>query len=167
MTTKIDLTSVLEKHGKWLRNEKDGERADLRRANLSGADLSWADLCWADLLGANLLGANLRRADLSWADLRRVDLRWADLSRARLSWQSHALLSEILVRAAGDHVERRMLAGLVAVSVDWCWDRFLAIEHPQKQWAINELTKWVRPEDGAPQVIREAAEAKGGDDERS
>jgi len=38
------LKDILDKHGKWLRNEEGGECADLRGANLSYADLSSADL---------------------------------------------------------------------------------------------------------------------------
>ena len=89
------LQEILEKHKRWLNNEPDGERANLRRADLSGADLIGANLSGADLSGADLIGANLsranlsdanlRRADLSGADLRRADLRSADLRRADLS----------------------------------------------------------------------------------
>lgn len=39
---KDKLAWILEKHRKWLRNERGGERANLHRANLSGADLSGA-----------------------------------------------------------------------------------------------------------------------------
>ena len=66
--TKEVIDDLLEKHLKWLKDEKGGEKlnteagADLSRANLSRANLSWADLSWADLSGANLSGA-----DLSWA----------------------------------------------------------------------------------------------------
>ena len=33
----MDLKLILEKHGKWLRGESDGERANLSWADLSGA----------------------------------------------------------------------------------------------------------------------------------
>jgi hypothetical protein len=65
-----ELKDRLEKHGKYLRGEEDGSKA-----NLSGADLS----------GANLYGANLSRANLSGADLYGADLSGADLSGANLS----------------------------------------------------------------------------------
>jgi len=129
MSTTIDLSAVLESHRKWLRSEAGGAKADLR-------------------------GADLRCADLRYANLRGADLR-----DAKLNWQSHALLSEILLRAAGDSVERRMLAGLVAVSTDWCWGQWLSLEHTERAWAITELAKWVRPDDGAPEVIRAASRA--------
>ena len=63
------LQRILELHQKWLDNNPDGVRANLRGADLRGADLH---------------GANLRGADLRWADLREADLRWADLSGADL-----------------------------------------------------------------------------------
>lgn len=147
MSTTIDFAAVLESHRKWLRSEAGGVKANLRDANLSGADLR----------GADLRGANLGHADL-WG----TNLRGANLRDAILDWNSHTLLSEILRRSAGDSVERRMLSGLIAVSTDWCWDRFLSLEHPERAWAIAELAQWVRPDDGAPEVIRAAARAAGG-----
>ncbi len=143
----VDIASVLELHGKWLRSEEGGKRASPYRANLRNTNL------W----GANLQGANLRYAILCG-----TYLSGANLLGAILNWHSHTLLSEILRRSAGDSVERRMLAGLIAVSTDWCWDKFLSLEHLEKAWAINELSKWVQPGDGAPDVIRAAARAAGG-----
>ena len=88
------LQEIIESHGRWLRNEEGGERANLRSADLSSADLSGADLRSADLSSAdlycanlrsaNLRSANLRSADLSGADLRGADLRSADLRSADL-----------------------------------------------------------------------------------
>ena len=69
----VDLAVVLERHGKWLRNEAEGACANLRYADLSGANLC----------GANLRGANLRDADLCGADLSGTDLRSTDLSGVR------------------------------------------------------------------------------------
>ena len=95
--TKEQLNEILEKHKKWLNDEPDGERADLRGANLQGASLRganlwganlWgADLWEADLRGADLRKANLWGADLRGADLRGADLRGADLRRANL-WRA-------------------------------------------------------------------------------
>jgi uncharacterized protein YjbI with pentapeptide repeats len=157
MSTTIDLAAVLASHRKWLRSEFGGAKADLGGANLLGADLLGADLRNANLRNANLWGANLRNADLRYANLRIANLWGADLQGAILNWNSHTLLSEILRRSAGDSVERRMLAGLIAVSTDLCWGKFLSFDHPEKAWAINELSKWVQPGDGAPEIIREAA----------
>ena len=58
MTTD-ELKAIVEKHGKWLRDEPDGSRANLSRANLYGANLYGANLSGANLYGANLSGANL------------------------------------------------------------------------------------------------------------
>jgi len=78
------LKEVLELHKKWLDNEKDGVRANLRGADLRGANLSVADLRGANLYGADLRGADLYGADLRGADLRGADLRGADLRGADL-----------------------------------------------------------------------------------
>ena len=81
---KQKLKQILKSHGKWLRGEEGGERADLYGADLYGADLYGADLYGAVLYGAALYGANLREADLREADLRGADLRGADLCEANL-----------------------------------------------------------------------------------
>ncbi len=62
--TESQLKEVLEKHKKWLNNEPDGERANLRGADLQRANLR----------GANLQGADLQRTDLRGADLQGTDL---------------------------------------------------------------------------------------------
>ena len=107
--TELELKGILEKHSLWLREDPNGERANLAWTDLYGADLRRANLCRADLTGANLSkadlsgailrkadfsGANLGKADLSGAnlsgsnlsgaDLREADLRWADLSESIL-----------------------------------------------------------------------------------
>ena len=78
------LKAIIDSHGKWLRDEEGGERADLRGAYLKGADLREADLKGADLQGADLREADLKGADLRYADLRGADLRYADLRDAYL-----------------------------------------------------------------------------------
>lgn len=87
--TQEKLNEIIVSHGKWLRCENGGERAnlcnaDLRGAYLRGAGLSGADLSGANLNGANLNGANLCEADLSGADLSGADLGGANLSGADL-----------------------------------------------------------------------------------
>ena len=72
--TQEKLNEIIASHGKWLRDEEGGQRADLRGADLRCADLSGADLRCADLSGADLRGADLRCADLSGADLSGADL---------------------------------------------------------------------------------------------
>ena len=80
-----ELKDIIDKHGKWLRSENGGSRADLSRADLSDADLSNADLSRADLSDADLRGANLRGANLRGADLSGANLSGANLSSANLS----------------------------------------------------------------------------------
>ena len=47
--TQEELNMILDRHKKWLRNEENGERADLSEADLRMAKLSEADLSEADL----------------------------------------------------------------------------------------------------------------------
>ena len=63
------LKEILSKHTKWLNNEADGERANLRLADFRSVNLRLADLRLA----------NLRSADLRLADLRSANLRSASL----------------------------------------------------------------------------------------
>lgn len=83
--TQKELKAILDRHKKWLRNEENGERANLFGANLFGANLCGADLNRADLNRANLFGADLFGADLGGASLNEADLRRADLRMAKLS----------------------------------------------------------------------------------
>ena len=57
--TKEELALILDKHKKWLNDDPDGERANLRGADLSGANLR----------GANMSGADLRRANIDFSCL--------------------------------------------------------------------------------------------------
>ena len=47
--TQEKLKEIIASHGKWLRCENGGERADLSGADLNGADLNGANLSGADL----------------------------------------------------------------------------------------------------------------------
>ena len=47
--TQEKLKKIIASHGKWLRCENGGERANLSGADLSGADLNGANLSGADL----------------------------------------------------------------------------------------------------------------------
>ena len=42
--TELELKDILEKHSLWLREDRNGERANLRGADLGEADLSRANL---------------------------------------------------------------------------------------------------------------------------
>ena len=80
-----NLNEILEKYLKWLRNEDDGERADLRGSDLRGANLYGADLRGANLYEADLRGADLRGADLYGANLYEADLRGANIELTLLN----------------------------------------------------------------------------------
>ena len=102
-----ELKTIIDKHGKWLRSEEGGEKANLSSANLSSANLRYADLSSANLRYANLRYANLSSADLSYADLSyanlsSADLRYADLSSANLRYANlrYADLSSANLRYA-------------------------------------------------------------------
>ena len=82
--TQEKLKEIIASHGKWLRYENGGERANLSGADLSGAVLRCAVLRCADLRGADLRDANLIGADLSGADLRDANLDGAVLRCAVL-----------------------------------------------------------------------------------
>ena len=155
--SKEKLAEILKSHRKWWANETGGERADLRGADLRGADLRGADLRGAYLGGAYLGGADLGGADLRGAYLEGADLGGAYLEGAKISWSSHALLSEILWRAAGDNIDRQMLAAWVGRNTRWCWSQFLAYPHPEREWALDTLASWVQDGDGAPREIAQRA----------
>jgi uncharacterized protein YjbI with pentapeptide repeats len=133
--------------------------ADLRGAYLTGAYLRGAYLTGAYLTGADLRGAYLRGADLGGADLRGAYLTGAyltgaDLTGAKINWTSHALISDILRRAAGDDIDRLKFAGLVLLQISWCWKEFTAMQSdPQLEMALRELAKWIQPEDNHPAIL--------------
>ena len=131
--------------------------ASLGDADLRGADLRGAYLRDAYLGGANLGGADLRDAYLSDANLGGAYLSDADLRGAKLAYQSHDLLAEILKRAAGDNVAKLKVAGLILVSRNKCWSDFLGMaeREPLADWALDELARWVQPDDGAPEVLKQ------------
>ena len=79
--TQEKLNEIIESHGKWLRNEEGGEKANLIGADLGDANLRSANLGGADLEDANLIGANLRGADLGGANLGDAYLGGADLNK--------------------------------------------------------------------------------------
>lgn len=128
----------------------DLRHADLRSADLRSANLTGTDLSYTNLRNANLTGADLRNANLTGANLTDADLSYTDLRDATMNWRSHKLVAEVLIQAAGDDVQKRMLAGLVRVSRDWCWNIFMGLELPEKHWAIEVLRSKITDGDYAP-----------------
>jgi len=149
-------------HGADMRGA-DLHGADMRGADLSGAGLRRASLRRADLHGAYLSGADLHGADLRGANLHRAylhgaNLRWANLRNVKMNWQSHTLLAEVLRRSAGENVQRRMLAGLVFISTDWCWKDLLRIRHKERRWALSVLAGYITDNDAHPSVLNKYVE---------
>lgn len=113
------LSEVLEKHGKWLMDEKGGGRADLRNA-----DLCYADLSYINLSGANLRYANLGHTNLSHANLRGADLDyscwplWCGSLKARIDdRQARQLLYHVLSAVAySDNCSDNLKATLLTKS---------------------------------------------------
>ena len=143
--------------------------AYLTGADLSGAYLTGADLTGADLRGAYLTGAYLRGADLSGAYLtgayltgaylRGAYLRGAYLRGAHIDWESHEQIAHILLTAAGRDVEKRKVAGLILISRDWCWEKWLSLGDPLTGWALGELAKWQTEKSTLPTAALEWLDA--------
>ena len=157
-----ELKDILDKHGKWLRNEAGGSYANLSDADLDGADLSGADLDGADLYRVNLSGANLSDANLSAANLSGANLYSANLFDANLSYAnlSYANLSDANLSDAnlyGANLSRANLDGANLsgtiykdnIIVNFMYQKHTAIyfgtdeirigcrAHPIKHWVDN------------------------------
>lgn len=83
---KETLNEILRKHKLWLKDDPNGERANLRHADLADADLKNTDLSYANLADANLKSANLRYANLEGANLENANLEDANLEDANLRY---------------------------------------------------------------------------------
>ena len=125
------------------------QNANLRGSNLSGSDLRYSNLRHSNLSYSDLSGSNLSDSDLSHSNL-----SYSDLHDITVNWNSHELLAEILRQKAGENTAKRKIAGLVLVSHDWCWDKFLRLRDPTKLWALGVLRRYVKEGDGAPEILR-------------
>jgi hypothetical protein len=113
----------------------------------------WEGEC--DNIREELIAAVASKADLGYANL-----RYANLGSVRNPpMQSHAFWAELLRRAAGDNLHRRMVAGLVAVSTDWCWPRMIALMTGElaqdwQEWAGAVFWAWPEQcrEIGLPEI---------------
>lgn len=83
--TQEKLKEIIASHSKWLRDENDGEKADLSNADLSCINLNHTDLRGANLYGANLYGANLCGANLCATNLSNSIFDNVNLSTTSLS----------------------------------------------------------------------------------
>ena len=128
--------------------------SNLRHSNLSYSNLRYSDLRHSNLRDSNLRHSNLRHSNLSDSDLSHSNLSYSDLHDITVNWNSHELLAEILRQKAGENTAKRKIAGLVLVSHDWCWDKFLRLRDPTKLWALGVLRRYVKEGDGAPEILR-------------
>ena len=97
-----------------------------------------ADLCNADLCNANMYNADLRNADLRYADLCNANLD----NLKSISVSDHYLLSQILFNNAKT-TKQREWAGLIRISIDWCWKDFLRnMSKPCIKWCVSVLSKY-------------------------
>ena len=133
-----DGSIIAQNDKKTVRDLAEANKAYLGVANLEGANLE----------GANLEGANLRGAYLGEANLRR-----ANLENITVPWTSHALISEILYRAAGDNIERQKFSAWVGRKTEWCWGMWEEYDGPERKWAICTLRKWKKDGDDAPEIL--------------
>ena len=146
--------------------ECDNIREELMAAAKAGASLAGASLAGANLDGASLVGASLDGASLVSASLDGASLYRANLNGASLDGvknppiDSHDFWAELLLRAAGDDLRRRMVAGLVLVSRDWCWPRMMKLMTGElaqdwQEWAGAVFWHW--PEmcrnKGLPEIV--------------
>lgn len=131
----------------------DLRNADLHHADLQGSKLQGSMLQGCDLRWANLRGASLQNANLQGSHLWGVDLYLANLRGITVNWKSHTLIAEILSRAASNTLQLS-LAGLVLLKSEWCWEDFIEAGHPEAQFAINELRRWIKPGDNYPDCLR-------------
>jgi hypothetical protein len=46
---------------------------------------------------------------------------------------------------------------MIALSTDWCWEEFMAIEDDEKSWVLSILAHYVVDGDNAPKVLRDLA----------
>jgi uncharacterized protein YjbI with pentapeptide repeats len=134
--------------------------ANLSSSILVGADLYLANLSSAVVVATNMNFCNLNRAKFYDADLRcssfyGASVIGASLYSSRINWQSHVLIAEILRQHAGESAPRRSLAGLIAVSTDWCHDIWADLEHSEREWAIETLKTYVQEGDRLPNWMKE------------
>ena len=118
--------------------------ADMSYGNFEGATFAYAtledsNLGCADLAGVDFERANLHGADFRSAVIKQTNFYAADLSGVQFDSGCHEIISEILRQAAGKDVQKRMLAGLVLVSKDWCWSEF---GHFLSEAGMTDLFAW-------------------------
>jgi hypothetical protein len=94
--TQSELAEVVRLHGRWLRSEAGGVRADLSGSDLSGSNLS----------GSNLSGSNLTYSNLTCSNLSGSNLRGCNLSGSNLSGCTNLLSQQAFMQDNFTHDRR-------------------------------------------------------------
>ena len=157
--TNEKLKEIIEKHKKWLDNEKDGEKANLQDANLQDANLRGADLRSANLWSANLQRADLQGADLRSANLRGADLQGTDLQDANLQ---DANLWSANLRSA--NLQRANLQGTDLQGADldfsclplWCGSLLANMDDRQVKQLLYHILSIVKHSNNVSETIKAA-----------
>ena len=151
-------------------NYCDLSHADFSHAKLSSTKIWHSNACFAKFDFANLMGAifdstNLLCASFIGANLRYTlwpesNLRDCKFQKATINWYSSNLVGQLLEQAAWQRDEtpvlyhRRLdLAILIGNKAGECWKEWLALDHPDTDWAVSVLMKYVNEEDDAPDSL--------------
>jgi hypothetical protein len=140
-------------------------KADLRTARLVGTVLQHAflwdtDLRQADLREADLRHANLKEARLVGADLRGALLTGAKLEGAILDWRWSVVAVELLRSHRGNSGNTLQVVADLAFEDDsrpFAWLKVLIRHGSQADWVLSVLSKYLRPGDNAPELLRRLA----------
>lgn len=62
----------------------------------------------------------------------------------KMNWKSHNLISMILKREAKTH-SQMSAANFVDINYNFCWKQFMDADHPEKQWALDTVRKYLLP----------------------
>jgi hypothetical protein len=80
-----ELNELIDRHARWLRSARGGERLTISSMDLSGLSLAHADLSFAAITYCRMENTDLAYSGLSHADLSRSELLGALFSNANLS----------------------------------------------------------------------------------
>ena len=111
------LQNTLDLHGKWLRCEDGGQRANLRGSNLRDSNLRRSDLSRSNLRRSNLRGSDLRDSNLRGSNLHDSDLRGSNLSRSNLDFSAWPLWCGSLGTKCGHRLFSQLLYHLASLDV--------------------------------------------------
>lgn len=107
-----------------------------------------------DFLGSSFVGANMRFT--RWSN---ANLRDCKFQKATINWYSRQLVGQLLEQATWQceppvlYHRRLDLAILIANKAGECWKEWLALDHPDTDWAVSVLMKYVNEEDDAPDSL--------------